>query len=285
MSDVYFYEVFKNKVYEQLKYFSSEEEFDQRYYEYLNDIVHVFTKRSTIEGADLLVMAADRFKLKYAAPGPVDNLRRYNFAKGKSYADYVVSHKGAISKTHVARLINHSFFYRKFLKIELYSYLNFSNLFKLKKTDKDKATFILQSNMDTTDLIHEIDKRVGLKEPARGRQAGKDIAPDNGPSDFLEGALKRMTQNIYERDARARRVCLNHYGFNCQVCGFNFEEKYGDIGRQFIHVHHLTPLSQIGESYRIDPVRELLPVCPNCHAMLHREDPPLTIALLKELIR
>lgn len=60
---------------------------------------------------------------------------------------------------------------------------------------------------------------------------------------FIEGAIKTVTVNYYERDKQARQVCINHYGLNCAVCGFNFEESYGEIGKGFIHVHHLKSLS------------------------------------------
>ena len=51
---------------------------------------------------------------------------------------------------------------------------------------------------------------------------------------------------------------------------------YGEIAKGFIHVHHLIPLSEIKENYQVNPKTDLIPVCPNCHAMLHRQDPPLT---------
>jgi 5-methylcytosine-specific restriction protein A len=58
------------------------------------------------------------------------------------------------------------------------------------------------------------------------------------------------------------------------ICGFSFEQHFGDIGKGFIHVHHLRPLGNIGENYEVDPVTDLIPVCPNCHAMIHRKNPP-----------
>ncbi|ACB84389.1 HNH endonuclease [Natranaerobius thermophilus] len=60
------------------------------------------------------------------------------------------------------------------------------------------------------------------------------------------------------------------------------EEKYGEIGEGFIHIHHIVPIKNKGGNYTLDPVRDLRPVCPNCHAMLHREDPPLKIDELKK---
>ncbi|HEU5209888.1 MAG TPA: HNH endonuclease, partial [Longimicrobiales bacterium] len=76
-------------------------------------------------------------------------------------------------------------------------------------------------------------------------------------------------------------ACVAYYGAMCRVCGFSFEDVYGYLGVGFIHVHHTRPLSTIREEYRIDPIRDLVPVCPNCHAMLHRTDPPLEIDELR----
>lgn len=87
---------------------------------------------------------------------------------------------------------------------------------------------------------------------------------------YREGATVRIAVNAYERDRRARDACVSNFGPRCCVCGFDFGETYGPAGEGFIHVHHLVPLATIGESYQVDPLADLRPVCPNCHAMLHR---------------
>jgi 5-methylcytosine-specific restriction protein A len=107
----------------------------------------------------------------------------------------------------------------------------------------------------------------------------------NSPALFFEGASRTIAVNAYERDPRARKACIDHYGTNCSVCGFNFAEAFGDLGNGFIHVHHLVPLADIGKSYVVDPVRDLRPVCPNCHAMLHRREEVLTIEKLKSILK
>jgi predicted HNH restriction endonuclease len=94
---------------------------------------------------------------------------------------------------------------------------------------------------------------------------------------LVEGVKKQISVNAYERNPIARQKCLDYYGYNCSVCDFNFSERYGDIGKNFIYVHHLKEISQIGEEYEIDPLKDLCPVCPNCHAMLHRRKPAYTI--------
>ena len=87
----------------------------------------------------------------------------------------------------------------------------------------------------------------------------------------VEGAAVSVMMNRFERDQEARKKCIKHFGCKCQVCELDFGAKYGtDIGSGFIHVHHLQPLSKIRKSYVVDPVKDLIPVCPNCHAMLHK---------------
>lgn len=89
---------------------------------------------------------------------------------------------------------------------------------------------------------------------------------------FEEGKTKQVFVNSFERNKRARQECINYYGeYKCQICGFNFEKVYGEIGKDFIEVHHKVPLSEIGNNYIVNPKNDLLPVCPNCHAMLHRK--------------
>lgn len=105
---------------------------------------------------------------------------------------------------------------------------------------------------------------------------------DDRSAEYQEGALKRVYVNRYERDPAARAACLRAHGYSCKACGLNMALVYGPLlGRNFIHVHHLTPLSKIGPDYKLDPVAELVPLCPNCHAMVHREDPPLSIEKLR----
>jgi len=71
------------------------------------------------------------------------------------------------------------------------------------------------------------------------------------------------------KDPYARQQCIEHYGSRCSVCDFDFEQVFGERGRGFIHVHHLKPLSEIQDEYEIDPIQDLRPICPNCHAMIH----------------
>jgi 5-methylcytosine-specific restriction enzyme A len=105
------------------------------------------------------------------------------------------------------------------------------------------------------------------------------------PSHFIEGATKKVSVNVFERNPKARKKCIEHFGARCSACGFDFEKVYGERGRGFIHVHHLIPLSEIGKEYRINPIEDLRPVCPNCHAMLHLGPEVLNVEQLQGLLR
>ena len=87
-----------------------------------------------------------------------------------------------------------------------------------------------------------------------------DEVLDNG--EYPEGSKKRITVNSYERNPQARKICLEHYGYKCSVCEFNFKEIYGEIGKNFIHVHHKVELSTLSEEYKVDPIEDLAPVLP-----------------------
>ena len=106
-----------------------------------------------------------------------------------------------------------------------------------------------------------------------------DTVLDN--QDIYEGAKKQIIVNAYERSKLARDLCVEVYGSRCSVCDMDFGDLYGDIGKGFIHVHHLTDISAIGEEYKVDPTTDLRPVCPNCHAMLHVGNKTRSIEELK----
>jgi len=113
----------------------------------------------------------------------------------------------------------------------------------------------------------------GLTETVSGNELG-----------LPEGSKILVEINRYERSPVNRAACIAHFGTSCQVCGFEFSKKYGEIGSEYIEVHHKIPVSAMGGSYRLDPINDLVPVCANCHAMLHQFQTPLSIAELKKII-
>jgi len=108
---------------------------------------------------------------------------------------------------------------------------------------------------------------------------------EEAQDELFEGLVRRVSVNAYERNPEARRICIEHYGAICQICNFDFEKNYGEIGKGFIHVHHLKQISELAGTYQVNPIADLLPVCPNCHAIIHKRKPPYTVDEIKRFLR
>lgn len=101
---------------------------------------------------------------------------------------------------------------------------------------------------------------------------------------YTEGAVRTVLVNAYERSRDARAACIEHHGLNCAACGLTMADLYGQAGEGVIHVHHLRELSEVGAQYEVDPIKDLRPVCPNCHAILHTSSPATTIKRLQKIL-
>jgi len=101
---------------------------------------------------------------------------------------------------------------------------------------------------------------------------------------YPEGASSKVLVNKYERDPRNRKIAIDQHGYRCLACDFNFLETYGAIGDQYIVVHHIIPVSELGQNYILNPVIDLVTLCANCHAMVHRHDPPLGVDELRAIL-
>ncbi len=110
---------------------------------------------------------------------------------------------------------------------------------------------------------------------------------DVGESDVAvqtEGTQTEIRSIRYERNPANRKICLHKKGYICAVCGMNFYDMYGEIGKEYIEVHHTTPVSEMGEGYKLDIGRDLMPLCSNCHSMVHRRKPPYSVSELKRFM-
>lgn len=114
---------------------------------------------------------------------------------------------------------------------------------------------------------------------------GTVVDSSDSEQEYSEGAQSQALITTYERNKKARKVCLNYHGYACKACDMDFEEVYGRLGREFIHVHHLREVSSAGKEYKLNPKKDLIPLCPNCHAMVHRKSPPMPVEKLKRVLR
>lgn len=115
------------------------------------------------------------------------------------------------------------------------------------------------------------------------------LEEDETPSEnlqggFPEGAKQRIEVNRYERDRRNRAAALAIHGYVCKACDTDLSSIYGTTAAGLIEIHHLTPVSKLSEGYCLDPASDLVPLCPNCHRVAHRRDPPFTPEELRAMV-
>lgn len=116
-----------------------------------------------------------------------------------------------------------------------------------------------------------------------GRFPDSDSVDDN----IYEGTRVSVNINKYKRSSMARCKCIEYHGCICNICEMDFEKMYGEIGREFIHAHHIRPISEINSEYIVNYKEDLIPVCSNYHAMLDRKinNRNMSINKLRELIK
>ncbi len=110
--------------------------------------------------------------------------------------------------------------------------------------------------------------------------------PPKSPKGIYEEGQKKLSQHKkIERSNELIKDFKNQLiDFSCVVCGFSFEKFYGALGKFYIEAHHLIPISSLTERTKIS-IDDLAQVCSNCHRMLHRSNPPMSIEKLSELIK
>ena len=99
-----------------------------------------------------------------------------------------------------------------------------------------------------------------------------------------EGVAKSELLTRHERSHLNRSLCIAYYGYNCKACYINLKDKYGEIARDFIHVHHLNPIAESGIT-KPDPIKDFVPLCPNCHAIAHLQNPPLNVKEIQVILK
>ncbi|WP_244906736.1 HNH endonuclease [Neobacillus soli] len=211
------------------------------------------------------------------------------------------------------------------LQLSHYKYIVYiledSKLVKQKEVQSEKSKNILtEAKREGIKLLHQLNSVVAIedvtmvhykqdrpnanpwqKEDSKDILAGlfkeynsafletsiKDIDSEEseGEEYHRDGATSYYYGKRYERNPVNRAKAIRIHGLNCAGCGFNFEKVYGERGKDFIEIHHIKPLSTIQEEVVINPETDLVPVCSNCHRMIHRrKDDVLTIEELKSIL-
>lgn len=228
----------------------------------INDIVHVYVTKP-------ISQVVYQFKVIGHAHAEDYPLMQKSFWKDASQLSHI-KHYAILDKVKKVNKATLTFDY--FVQQKLIS----NNPIQGRRTDRDKCeTDPIRILLDHIFKNFQ-DENINSDYPDEANMTDKR---------FFEGAKQTVQVNRFERNVEARHLCIKRNGSRCKICDMSFEETYGAFAQGFIHVHHITPLHQISESYEVDPVHDLIPVCPNCHAMLHKtiNGIPMTIEKLKML--
>lgn len=142
------------------------------------------------------------------------------------------------------------------------------------------------TDLSAEQLWHEVGARYadGYNQRWTLVLCGAEETPQEESPTYQEGSRHSVTATAIERNPAARAACLTHYGYDCQACGFNFASTYGEHGKHYIHVHHRVELASSDGPVYTNPEKDLVPLCPNCHAMVHRGKETMSIEALRQLL-
>lgn len=155
-------------------------------------------------------------------------------------------------------------------------------------SSKGKATAVQSEAPNPNITILDFDLESNKYATPETKEMNAENYLENGEfsesATHIEGGKKTMVVNAYERNPKLRSECIKKYGVTCQACYKNFEQIYGERGKDFIEVHHIKPLHTVKECHEVTAY-DLRPLCSNCHSMIHRKrDEELTIEQLREII-
>ncbi|WP_036132418.1 HNH endonuclease [Marinobacter nitratireducens] len=151
--------------------------------------------------------------------------------------------------------------------------------------EKQKSNYWRRSVRDISQAVfeHILSKATSLPLTS---DSGRDGGQGRLTSTSIEGKKKVVYSTVYERDSNLRAQAIEIHGLTCKACGFNFGETYGPYGKGLIHIHHIRPLFEAGEAQYVNPETDLVPLCANCHTIVHRRrNRTLTVDEVKSLIQ
>lgn len=205
----------------------------------------------------------------------------------EEYLYSIVSENSAHKYANAIHSISKDMITIDLISVDLYNYLDINTLFcdidKIFSNDTFKQKDQKGHQMYSCALNH-------LKNYCEKSIKYDNILPEeiyiNKITNLKEGSTKTIVVNAFERNPKARAECIKEYGSQCSICGFDFGKFYGSEFNGKIHVHHIIPLNEIRKEYEINPKLDLIPVCANCHMILHsKRNGTYTKDEVKEFIR
>lgn len=180
--------------------------------------------------------------------------------------------------------------FRRQLEPDIESTSQFDNLLQewLLNDSTELRDILLKHKSNKSDEI--LIKNAFYKAPEEEILLAEEFGVDPNDFEFREGKEKLKIHLVKERNkhlvnlAKQQWFKENNGTVSCAICSFSFDETYGDIGKGYIEAHHILPISSLTFD-TIMKISDLSPVCSNCHSIIHRYRPWLTVDQLKDNIR
>ncbi len=205
---------------------------------------------------------------------------RFYLMRLGSHPKGIIGSGRVVSNAFLSVINNISLEEKYYVKLEFDTLLHQSEILPVKLLDPGFNWFIQASGIE---IPHPI--ALNLAQLWLNYER-KIIEPSINNTRYQEGSIKEFQSKKYERNLYARKECIKKYGYKCHICEFDFKEVYGEIGENYIEVHHRYPISlKNGQTYNLDPHTDLIPVCANCHRMLHRKKATLDVEELRKTIK
>ena len=153
---------------------------------------------------------------------------------------------------------------------------------------RDSVDYLLDHDFSYSDIVD------GLEKATKAAQDDRELIVYPEDLQISEGAKRQVSKTIYKRSRRLRDAAIQHYSrdgsITCETCGFDFAERYGELGEGYIEMHHKKPLSQYGDQstseFIKEAIKDLAPLCSNCHRMIHRSrTSPVNVDDLRTLVQ
>lgn len=153
------------------------------------------------------------------------------------------------------------------------------------RLDKQTMRGVRELDPDSAAKLDHVLSFAMSETPTYEEAVASDLDSLRTEEEYFEGSKKKRFTSYYERDKKLRAAAVEHHSVTCKVCDFNFEDCYGERGKDYIEVHHLRPVSTLDGKTKVDPKSDMTVLCSNCHRMVHRrKDAVLTPEELKALL-
>lgn len=167
----------------------------------------------------------------------------------------------------------------------LYTITDINEVRVIKNDIITNPNFVYSRKKAGDDRIKGLDNYISFLE--KGLQVTEVKTKKKIKRSTIDEEGKHITKEttVIQRNQSARKKCIEHYGCKCAACGIVMKDVYGEIGENFIEVHHLNPIHLFDDQHVVDYKEDLIPLCPNCHAMIHKLENPGDIETLRNLIK